>query len=291
MKNDKYFQHDVSACGNVKLMALIDKEGMKGYGIYWVVLEFLRQQESYLSPLKMLSFVAHRAKVTRKFVERVVMDYDLFVIEKECFYSPGMHKRMHTYDQKTLANSENARKAAIAKWQKIRENKHAAAMQREEKRGEETISCCCTTTSADASAASAKLSEIVSWECHVSEAMKDRSWLELEAMHSGLGRQFFQHLPIIVEAFRNHVRTYGTEHTILSLRDMKSYFSNFIKRGSATRKMVEEVIKAASAVDVYRYETLVDGRRTYCGVNIPEEAPPRPNPDSRWNEQAKRWER
>ncbi|WP_321333491.1 hypothetical protein [uncultured Bacteroides sp.] len=83
----------------------------------------------------------------------------MILIAKCCFYSREMHKRMHTYDQKTLTKNTNACKVAIAKWLIIKENRYADAMQREERRREENISCCFTTTSADASASSEKSSD------------------------------------------------------------------------------------------------------------------------------------
>ena len=128
------------------------------------------------------------------------------------------------------------------------------------------------------------------WEVYVSEAMGERSWLELQAMHSGMGMRFMECVPIIEETFKRHVRTYGTESKIHSLCDAKSYFSNFIKRGSPTRRIVEEALKTCTTtVDVYRYETLVNGRRTYCGVDIPAEAPPRPNGTAVWDGGLRIW--
>ena len=39
---EAYLLHDANAGSNLKLMIMIQEEGMKGYGIYWTVLEFLR---------------------------------------------------------------------------------------------------------------------------------------------------------------------------------------------------------------------------------------------------------
>ena len=37
---EAYLLHDANAGSNLKLMIMIQEEGMKGYGIYWTVLEF-----------------------------------------------------------------------------------------------------------------------------------------------------------------------------------------------------------------------------------------------------------
>ena len=44
---DSYLLHDANAGNNFKIMMMIQKEGMKGYGIYWMLLEFLRLQNGY----------------------------------------------------------------------------------------------------------------------------------------------------------------------------------------------------------------------------------------------------
>jgi hypothetical protein len=129
-----------------------------------------------------------------------------------------------------------------------------------------------------------------SWEGWLNEALGERSWLELQAMHSGLGGAFLPYLEVISKTFREHVLRQGTEVTICSLRDVKSYFSNYIRQGSITNKHLREVIEKAATTNVYRFEQLVDGQRTYCGLTIPEGAPPRPAVTSVWDERKLCWE-
>ena len=49
---DSYLLHDANAGNNFKIMMMIQKEGMKGYGIYWMLLEFLRLQNGYKADLR-----------------------------------------------------------------------------------------------------------------------------------------------------------------------------------------------------------------------------------------------
>lgn len=51
---EAYLLHDANAGSNLKLMIMIQEEGMKGYGIYWTVLEFLRLQNEYKASLKVI---------------------------------------------------------------------------------------------------------------------------------------------------------------------------------------------------------------------------------------------
>lgn len=137
MKNDQYFPHDATASNNIKLMLLISTEGAKGYGVYWLLLEFLRQQQGYIGKLNMLDMLARRVKTTRTIVQRIITDYALFVVKDECFYSPGLSERMRPLDDKRATKSEQCRRAASVKWLKDKESKDADALQGEERKEEE----------------------------------------------------------------------------------------------------------------------------------------------------------
>ncbi|NDV84912.1 Lin1244/Lin1753 domain-containing protein [Bacteroides sp. 51] len=137
MKNDQYFPHDATAGNNIKLMILIESEGARGYGVYWYLLEFLRQQAGYKGKLKMLDMLARRVKTTRAVVKRIITDYALFAIEGELFYSPGLVERMKPLDSKRAAKSEQCRRAAGSKWLRMSECADADALQEEEKDKEE----------------------------------------------------------------------------------------------------------------------------------------------------------
>lgn len=137
MKNDQYFPHDATAANNIKLMLLVRTEGAKGYGVYWLLLEFLRQQKGYYGSMSMLDMLARRLKTTRAIVQRIITDYALFVIDGERFYSPGLNKRMRPLDDKRATKSEQCRRAAGAKWLKDKESKDAGALQEEERKEEQ----------------------------------------------------------------------------------------------------------------------------------------------------------
>jgi hypothetical protein len=80
------------------------------------------------------------------------------------------------------------------------------------------------------------------------------------------------------------VRSLGNEGRILSLGDAKHYFFFYLEPGSVTfRKMVTELQKPIDK-GKYKYEDYdsATGQRSYCGIPIPAEAPPRPNSQAVW---------
>jgi len=121
-------------------MILIEAEGAKGYGVYWFLLEFLRQQTEYKGKLKMLDMLARRIKTTRAIVKRIITEYGLFVVEDGMFFSPGLTERMQPLEHKRATKSEQCRRAAGSKWLKISKTDDAGALQEEERKEEKRIS-------------------------------------------------------------------------------------------------------------------------------------------------------
>lgn len=67
------------------------KEGMKGYGIYWMLLEFLRLQDGYKADLRVLPILAQKMRVTVTTLKRIIYDYALFEETAQAFHRPDSH--------------------------------------------------------------------------------------------------------------------------------------------------------------------------------------------------------
>ena len=325
MKNSQYFLHDCCARNNAKMLSLTADKGLEGYGAYWMLLEYLREQSDYCMPLSLLPSLAKQLGKFTQWVEELVCNYGLFVLTDDGrFTSKGLQQRMKPLENKRKARDAKAEKAARKKAQnsntnssfsaaqktetneknsaknvenaplQLADNERVANVSLEEKRIEEKrieeIKRKEKEATASEKESSSSGSKSSFWEGWLNEALGEPSWLELQAIHSGLSGAFLPHLEVISKAFREHVLLQGTEVTICSLRDVKSYFSNFIRQGTVTNKRLRELIEKAAATDVYSFEQLVDGQRTYCGLPIPEGAPPRPAVTSVWDERKHCWE-
>lgn len=121
-KDAYYFPHDSNAKDDPKCVLLIEQMGLEGYGIYWVLIETLRDQPEYRYPLKLLPALARRYNTTVEKIRSVVTEYDLFETDDEYFLSPSLKERMIKYDEK----KEKARESARLRWQRDRKNKNEA---------------------------------------------------------------------------------------------------------------------------------------------------------------------
>ena len=125
---DSYLLHDANAGNNFKIMMMIQKEGMKGYGIYWMLLEFLRLQNGYKADLRVLPILAQKMRVTVTTSKRIIYNYKLFEVDDTAFSSPGLTLRMRPLEAKREANRESGRRGGLANQQRIREGMASDAL-------------------------------------------------------------------------------------------------------------------------------------------------------------------
>jgi hypothetical protein len=94
-KDAFWFPHDSNAKDDDKCMLLIEELGLEGYGIYWVLIETLRDQKDYKAPLRIIAPLARKYNTTTEKMKAVVARYDLFEIEGEnFFFSSSLKQRM-----------------------------------------------------------------------------------------------------------------------------------------------------------------------------------------------------
>ena len=125
---DSYLLHDANAGNNFKMMIMMQKEGMKGYGIYWMLLEFLRLQDGYKADVRILPVLAQKMRVTVTTLKRIIYDYALFEVNGTSFSSPGLTRRMGPLEAKREANRESGRRGGLANQQRIREGMASNAL-------------------------------------------------------------------------------------------------------------------------------------------------------------------
>lgn len=124
-KDSYYFSHDSNARSDPKMIAMMDKYGLEGYGKYWVIVENLRDEADHRLPKKnyMFTALAVQMQCERNAVEEYVSDcineYELFESDDDFFWSNSLLKRMNLKEEKR----EKAKKAAQKRWEKANEDK------------------------------------------------------------------------------------------------------------------------------------------------------------------------
>ena len=114
-----YFSHDSNARNSDKLLAVRIKHGAEGYGIYFMILERLREESDYTSSIN-YDVMAYDFRVDSEKIRSIVEDFGLFEFNKDGsrFYSPDLNDRMEMKDKKVKDLSEKRRNAANKRWNK-----------------------------------------------------------------------------------------------------------------------------------------------------------------------------
>jgi len=88
MNTYHWFKHEQFASFDERMSAMIDKEGSKGYGTYWYIIERLFMQEypelgfDYLNAIQKKGFSA-------AYMKKIITNYGLFILKNDRF-SPAM---------------------------------------------------------------------------------------------------------------------------------------------------------------------------------------------------------
>ena len=121
-KEAYYFSHDSNARNDEKLLAVRMRFGAEGYGIYFMILERLRDESDNMS-IKDYNILAFDFRVSSDKVKSVIEDFELFEFteDKKYFYSQRMMNNMKIKNEK----SEKARLSAEKRWNKSDSNANA----------------------------------------------------------------------------------------------------------------------------------------------------------------------
>jgi hypothetical protein len=116
MKESFYFSHDSNARNDVKIIKLRRQLGMEGYGIYWALIEMLRDAPGNKLPIESIDDIAFSINCSKEKVEAVIRNYDLFVIEDETFFSDRLIRSMNQYKELKSSRSKAGKIGMEKRW-------------------------------------------------------------------------------------------------------------------------------------------------------------------------------
>lgn len=115
MKKDAFwFHHDSNARTDDKVVRLRRLSGLEGVGLYWCVIECLREASGYQLPEHSIADLCFDLRCDKKVFD-FLFECDLLKLDNECFYSPSLTRRMKNYDQVCKKRSKAGRLGGKAK--------------------------------------------------------------------------------------------------------------------------------------------------------------------------------
>ena len=108
-----YFPHDSNARNDERLVKVRMQHGPAGYGVYFMLVERLREDQEYMSVVD-YNLIAYDLRIDASLAKSIIRDFGLFAFtvdpeRGECFYSESLRQRMARKDEITAK-----RKAASA---------------------------------------------------------------------------------------------------------------------------------------------------------------------------------
>ena len=135
-KDTFYFSHDYNARTDEKIKLLIRKHGLRGYGIFWAIVEDLYNNANALQTD--YDGIAFELREDIEVVKSVINDFNLFQFDDGCFGSLSVQKRLDERNEK----SKTARESANKRWSKSKVDANALQTQykgnaKKERKGKE----------------------------------------------------------------------------------------------------------------------------------------------------------
>ena len=113
-----YFSHDSNARNDPKILSMRCDYGMEGYAMYFMIVECLREEETYKLGLnnntcRALAMQMHcKVDAIQKFIDDCINVYDLFASDGDEFWSNSLLKRM----EKMHDIRDKRKRAAAKRW-------------------------------------------------------------------------------------------------------------------------------------------------------------------------------
>jgi len=114
-KETFYFQHDYNARNDDKILQLREKFGAEGYGIFWMIIETMAENENGGAKASLIGGLSLGYGVAKDLlfdIFRYCVEIELFYEENGCYYS----KRLLTHKEFRKSLSENGAAGAAKRW-------------------------------------------------------------------------------------------------------------------------------------------------------------------------------
>ena len=117
-KDAYWFSHDANARHDERIIKLRYLHGLEGYGLYWAMVETMREANGYQCSSDAIPMLEHSFNAASGVLEAVVktcIDTGLFEEKNGVIFSPSLRRRMEELDAKRLKRQEAGRKGGKAK--------------------------------------------------------------------------------------------------------------------------------------------------------------------------------
>ena len=136
MSKDAYwFKHDSNASRDLRLMQIKAIYGLEGLGIFWSIIEILREQKEHSWDEKQVKILAKMVDIEEQKLNNFLTDckrISLFLFENGSFCSNRLNKDMRVLDSKRANRTKEERNAIEIKTDRVHGEKRRVEKKRKE---------------------------------------------------------------------------------------------------------------------------------------------------------------
>ncbi len=125
MTTKEYFPHDYGTRHKKKMAAMRKEKKMRGYGLFWVIVEMLHEDDARWMDLDELTYISIAAqaeespKFVQEFVDACINRYKVFIQEQNRFTTARVLRNIDIRMGISESRSEAGKKGAEARWQNM----------------------------------------------------------------------------------------------------------------------------------------------------------------------------
>lgn len=113
-KESYYFSHDCGSSRDTKIIKLRRKYGWEGYGVFWVIIEIIRETSEYEVEIDAVDDLLFEFKIKREIFD-YLFECNLLQKDNSCFWSDSLKKRMELRERRVEINRQNGKKGGRPK--------------------------------------------------------------------------------------------------------------------------------------------------------------------------------
>src|SRR6188768_1611573 len=119
MKDAFYFPHDANAQNDEKLLHIVSKFGMTGYGIYWAWVEAMHESTDGKLTVKLIEGLSLRFRVDKELLLQFyneAINISLFICDDKKYWSQRVLRNKDEFEQKRQKKSEAGKRGMLSRW-------------------------------------------------------------------------------------------------------------------------------------------------------------------------------
>lgn len=119
MKDAYYFPHDANAQNDEKLLHIVARFGMTGYGIYWCWVEAMHESQDGKLTIKLIEGLTLRFRVDKDLLLQFYnesINIGLFLADDKKYWSQRVLRNKDEFEEKRQKKSEAGKRGMLSRW-------------------------------------------------------------------------------------------------------------------------------------------------------------------------------